>query len=85
VSTPLPLDDQLRDVALLSIDQVAQLWGCSYRTIGRLLASGALRSVPIGTDRRIPATELAAYIARHLAHPAPSPIRRYTPRPQRPA
>lgn len=66
---PLPLADDLRDVTLLSIDQAAQLWDCSPRTIGRMLDRGELRFVRLGSDRRIPATEMRAWLARHLDHP----------------
>lgn len=80
--TPLLLDDQLCDVALLSVPQVAELWGCSRTTVYDLIKIGALRVVYPASDMRVPATELKRWIDRHLAHPPlaarPRQLRRLT-------
>lgn len=73
---PLPLTDDLLGVTLLSITQAAEAWGCSRRTVERLLQRRELRYVLLGSDRRIPLTELRRWIDHHLLldnSPAPTP------------
>jgi excisionase family DNA binding protein len=76
---PLPLDEQLRDVILLSVPQAAKHWSISTATIYRMIGRGELRVVYLGSIARVPATEMRAWIDRHLAHPpvaGPTPLRR---------
>lgn len=73
---PLPLTDALRDVELLTIPQVAALWKCSRSTVYAAIARGALRTVRLVDERRVPRTELEAFIARQLA---PTPLSASSP------
>jgi excisionase family DNA binding protein len=61
---------------LLAIPQVADLLGVSSKTVQRLVSSGELPSVRIGTRVRIAPEDLAAYIARLRGAPASGPADR---------
>ena len=52
---------------LLRVKQAAALLGLGHSKTYELLRSGELRSVQIGRARRIPAAEIAAFVARRLA------------------
>jgi excisionase family DNA binding protein len=47
---------------LLTVAQVAGLAKCSERTVRRLMGSGRLRFVWLGTERRIPRAEWRRFI-----------------------
>lgn len=49
---------------LLTPDDAAHVLSIGRSKLYELLATGALRSVRIGTSRRIPLEALAAYVAR---------------------
>lgn len=59
------------DKLLLTPEDAALVLSIGRSKLYELLATGALRSVHIGTSRRIPAEELAAYVQR-LAGTDPS-------------
>lgn len=44
-------------------------WSCSVRHIYRLIASGQLGSVKIGSLRRVPEAEVQRFIAEHFLPP----------------
>jgi excisionase family DNA binding protein len=50
----------------LTVPQTARRTGLSERTIWSLIASGELRSIKVGSARRVPVCELAALEARLL-------------------
>lgn len=50
--------------------EVAARLGCSDDTVGRLIASGALRSFLIGRARFVSALELARFVAEREAEAA---------------
>lgn len=49
---------------LLKVDDAAHRLNISRAQIYRLMAAGELRSVSIGTARRVPAAALDEYVAR---------------------
>jgi excisionase family DNA binding protein len=49
---------------LFRVEEVAEVLGLGTTTVKGLIASGELRSVKIGTARRVSATALAEYVAR---------------------
>ncbi len=51
---------------LLAPSDAAQLLGCGRTHLYSLLRKGELRSIRIGRLRRIPRTEVEAYIERQL-------------------
>ncbi|MGH7746027.1 MAG: helix-turn-helix domain-containing protein [Candidatus Dormibacteria bacterium] len=51
---------------LLRMAEVAERLGCSRATAYSLVQRGALGYVRVGADRRVPESEIGAYIARHL-------------------
>lgn len=51
------------EVVLLTVDDVGSRLRQSRRTVYRLIASGALPSITLGSTRRIPSCALNAYIA----------------------
>jgi excisionase family DNA binding protein len=55
--------------SLLTVRQVARELDCSHVTVYKLLNSGQLGSLKIGSNRRIPASSLAAFIAARTAPP----------------
>jgi len=65
MAAPLPLDDDLAGVTLLSIPDVAALWAISRATVYAMVKRGELRTIRVGSDMRIPLTELRAWIHRH--------------------
>ncbi|GAA2875351.1 hypothetical protein GCM10010517_36230 [Streptosporangium fragile] len=52
------------DLVLLRPEKAAELLSVSRTTVYALMRSGALRSVRVGTLRRIPPTALAEFVAR---------------------
>lgn len=54
----------LDDRVLLRVNEAATRLGVSLATVKRLLASGDLRSVKIGSSRRVPVADLADYVDR---------------------
>lgn len=66
------LKKQALEVQAYSLQQAAELLGCSPRHIARLLARGELLSVRVGGLRRIPRTELEKAMAPKEP-PPPSP------------
>lgn len=53
--------------ALLRIDEVQHELGCGRSTVYELMADGRLRSVKVGRNRRIPASEVDRFIAGLMA------------------
>lgn len=51
---------------LLTVREACERLALSKAKVYRLLAEGELASVHIGKSRRIPASELEAFIARHV-------------------
>jgi excisionase family DNA binding protein len=49
---------------LLTVEEVAKRLRCSPKTVGRLISSGELESVKIGTLRRVAPEALRAYKER---------------------
>ena len=54
-------------VRLLSPETAAEILGCGRSHMYRLIAEGAVRSVKVGRLRRVPSSEVDAYIGRLLA------------------
>ena len=52
-----------REVAVLTLDQVADLLQVSRRTVNRLVREGRLRPARIGRSPRVTPQELAAYVS----------------------
>lgn len=50
-------------VRLLTPEEAADQLGCGRSHIYRLIAAGEVRSVKVGRLRRVPSTEVEAYIA----------------------
>jgi excisionase family DNA binding protein len=46
----------------LTLDEVADTLHCSYRTVLRLLASGAFPSIKVGRHRMVAAADVDAYV-----------------------
>ncbi|MGH3222559.1 MAG: helix-turn-helix domain-containing protein [Streptosporangiaceae bacterium] len=63
VNDPGCIDVGLDSLRLLTVPQVADLLSVSSKTVRRLISSGELKSVRIGTAVRIAPEDLAAYIA----------------------
>ena len=45
----------------VGVKEVARWWAVSERTIWRMIGDGTLKSIPIGTRRRIPMSEVERY------------------------
>jgi excisionase family DNA binding protein len=52
---------------LLTVEQVAEQLGIGRTTVYRLLKDGQIESVTVGRLRRIPQTEVDAYVGRLTA------------------
>lgn len=52
-----------KEVAVLTLDQVADRLQVSRRTVNRLVAEGRIRPVRIGRSPRVTERELSAYVA----------------------
>ncbi len=52
---------------LLRVRQAAELLGLGHSKTYELLKTGELRAIRIGRARRIPRTEITAFISRRLA------------------
>lgn len=68
----IPVADKL----LLTPPEAAALLSCGYHTVLELIKlgpnRGGLASVPIGTQRRVPRSELVAWIASQAGPAAPA-------------
>ena len=53
---------------LLTTDEVATMLALSERQVKRLIGSGALPSVVVGTSRRVRAVDVAAYVDNLAGH-----------------
>lgn len=58
---------QQTDKLLLTVEEAASLLSLHRARIFPLLAAGRIRSLKIGRNRRIPRSELEAFIAEELA------------------
>lgn len=67
MSTHTPTEVDGAEVVLLTVDDVCDRLRQSRRTVYRLMASGSLSSITLGSTRRIPSSVLNAYIASLIA------------------
>ncbi|MDP1916266.1 MAG: helix-turn-helix domain-containing protein [Myxococcales bacterium] len=73
------LDATWNRPAAVSLEEAARLLSCSPKHIGRLVKSGELRQVTIGSLRRIPMSEVLRLVS------LPARERHEAPRPRPPA
>lgn len=66
---------------LLALDEVAQVLGCSRRTVERRIASGLMPAFRDGRLVRVPFAELVRYMADRTALPRPRRAGRRVPDP----
>lgn len=55
--------------SMMSIREVAALFGCGRTLVNRLISEGELTSYKIGGIRRIPAAAVREYLASVASHP----------------
>ena len=62
----------MRRKLLLTAEEAAEMLGVGRTTVYRMLARNELRSIKIGSSRRIPFVSLTEYVDRVLAHTEPT-------------
>ena len=75
-TSPLPGSDASDDAGVpiaYDYDESGRLLKCSARTIRRLVESGQLRSITVGSAPRIPRSELERFVADQLDQPERNP------------